>query len=138
MMDNSTTNLNLTGILGDIADVAGVGAALTIADIKGGTMAYIPLPDNLKMEHWLVKAVGINKAKEIAKILGGGAVEVPLGPFGGYRKKVWQSIRKGLEEGFSAAKVAKLTGVHQRTVYRHKSGDSGSDFDDAQRDLFEN
>ncbi|MGD9638364.1 MAG: hypothetical protein AB7U85_04830 [Alphaproteobacteria bacterium] len=136
-MLDSTSSLNLTGILGDIADVAGAGAALTIADLKGGTMAYIPQPDNLKMDHWLVKAVGLEKAKEIAKILGGGEVEVPLGPLAGNRGKVRKAIKKSLKEGLSTAQTAKLVGVHCRTVYRHKSDNNNYDFDDDQFGLFE-
>jgi hypothetical protein len=126
----------LTGVLADIAEVAGNGAALSIAAEKGGGEAYIPLPENLKIDHWLVKLVGLDKAKKIAKRIGGGAMEIPMGPFAGNRAKVWRAIRIALKNGKSTRQAAKMAGVHVRTVFRHKAGDSGASFDEAQGELF--
>ena len=114
----------LTGVLGEFEEIAGFAAAVKIAAIKGGTVAYIPQPSNLKLEHWLCAAVGMDDAVKIAKQFGGNEIEIPLGPFGGNRGRVWRIIRQALKDGHSASKAARLAGVTIRTVRRHKSGET--------------
>ena len=114
----------LTGVLGEFEEIAGFAAAMKIAAIKGGTVAYIPQPSNLKPEHWLCAAVGMDDAVKIAKQFGGNEIEIPLGPFGGNRGRVWRIIRQAIKDGHSAAKAARLAGVTIRTVRRHKSGET--------------
>lgn len=114
----------LTGVLGEFEEIAGFAAAVKIAAIKGGTVAYIPQPSNLKLEHWLCAAVGMDDAVKIAKQFGGNEIEIPLGPFGGNRGRVWRIIRQAIKDGHSAAKAARLAGVTIRTVRRHKSGET--------------
>lgn len=129
--------LMFTGILADIEEVAGAAAALQVAAAKGGSEAYIPMPENLRPGHWLVEAVGMEAAELIARRLGSGHVEIPLGPAGGHRGKVWAAIRKALADGKSAPEAARLAGVHQRTVRRHRNGHSGAEVTDPrQGDLF--
>lgn len=114
----------LTGVLGEFEEIAGFAAAVKIAAVKGGSVAYIPQPRNLKPEHWLCAAVGMDDAVKIAKQFGGNEIEIPLGPFGGNRGRVWRIIRQALKDGHSAAKAARLAGVTIRTVRRHKSGET--------------
>lgn len=129
--------LTFTGILADIQEAAGATAALQIAAAKGGSEVYIPLAANLRPDHWLVETVGMEAAEQIAKHLGSGHVEIPLGPAGGNRGKVWAAIRRALADGKSAPEAARLAGVHQRTVRRHRNGHSGVDASDPrQGDLF--
>ena len=45
-----------------------------------------------KLENWLCAAIGSEDAVKIAKQFGGNEIEIPLGPFGGNRGRVW-SIR---------------------------------------------
>lgn len=114
----------LTGVLGEFEEIAGFAAAVKIAAVKGGSVAYIPQPRNLKPEHWLCAAIGMDDAVKIAKQFGGNEFEIPLGPFGGNRGRVWRIIRQALKDGHSAAKAARLAGVTIRTVRRHKSGET--------------
>lgn len=114
----------LTGVLGEFEEIAGFAAAVKIAAVKGGSVAYIPQPRNLKPEHWLCAAIGMDAAVKIAKQFGGNEIEIPLGPFGGNRGRVWRIIRQALKDGHSAAKAARLAGVTIRTVRRHKSGET--------------
>ena len=53
----------LPGILGEIADVAGIPAALAIADEVGGTR--INIPARAGDDHWLVKTVGREAAETV-------------------------------------------------------------------------
>ncbi len=114
----------LSGVLGEFEEIAGFAAAVKIAAVKGGSVAYIPQPRNLKPEHWLCAAVGMDDAVKIAKQFGGNEIEIPLGPFGGNRGRVWRIIRQAIKDGHSAAKAARLAGVTIRTVRRHKSGET--------------
>lgn len=114
----------LTGVLGEFEEIAGFAAAVKIAAVKGGSVAYIPQPRNLKPEHWLCAAIGMDDAVKIAKQFGSNEIEIPLGPFGGNRGRVWQIIRQAIKDGHSAAKAARLAGVTIRTVRRHKSGET--------------
>lgn len=82
----------LTGVLAEFEEIAGFAAAIKIAAVKGGTVAYIPQPRNLKPEHWLCAAIGSEDAVKIAKQFGGNEIEIPLGPFGGNRSRVWRII----------------------------------------------
>ena len=115
-------SLELPGILAVVAIHAGEGAALRLAEAKGGAPAYIPRPGALDDGHWLVKAVGQKAAWEIASIYGGEEIEIPLGPFAGCRNRVRAAIRAAMDSGASAAQAARLAGVHIRTVRRQKNG----------------
>ncbi|CUW41123.1 conserved protein of unknown function (DNA binding 12-129) [Magnetospirillum sp. XM-1] len=133
---NSANDL-FTGILAEIAEVAGTAAALQLAHAKGGLeRVYIPRPDNLAPGHWLVDLVGMEAALAIAGRLGGGHVEIPLGPSAG-RVRQWRIMRAALAAGKSGAAAARAAGLHQRTVRRHRNGHSGNDGgDDGQGRLF--
>ena len=113
--------MTFTGILGDIAEAAGDAAALALAHARGGLEAvYIPLPDNLVPGHWLVELVGLDKARAIAQVLGGGAVEIPLG----HAAKAEQRRRVAMDalaRGKSSAEAARIGGCTQRTVRRVKN-----------------
>jgi DNA-binding NarL/FixJ family response regulator len=124
------TDLDLPPVLAEVAEVAGVTAALQLAHAKGGSQAYIPKPENLTPDHWLVEAVGDIAARAIAERMGGGHCGIPLGPLNGMRSKVWRAIQEGIKEGKSAHEIARLIGVHHRTVRRHRNGHSGIGSDD--------
>ncbi|MDR1397215.1 MAG: helix-turn-helix domain-containing protein [Desulfarculales bacterium] len=110
----------LPGILRRVAEGAGLEAAINLARIKGGCHAYIPEAGNLTAEHWLVKSVGQQMAIELCREYGGSRIPIPLGPFSGNRAKVWQAIHRAQREGMSAPQAARLVGVDERTVYRHR------------------
>ena len=112
--------------------MAGEEAAELIARDKGGNEhVYIPFPNFLGADHWLVALVGQPRAKAIAERLGGGRVTIPCGETAraAQRAKV---IADATKEGKSAAEAARLAGCHMRTVRRHRnpgsSGNQGSLF----------
>ena len=125
--------LHWPGILADIADAAGPLAAHRVAEARGGAPAYFPRPGALTDDHWLVIACGWVAAQVIARRVGGGRYEVPLGPLVGNRAAVARAIRDGLENGLTGHAVARLVGVDCRTVRRHKNDDRMPGHDDQHR-----
>lgn len=113
---------DLPGVLATIAEVAGRGAALQVAAAKGGSeKVYVPNPARLRDDHWLVTAVGLEVACKIAAAIGGGRVDIPLGPFARKTNLVNRAIDQAIAQGKSSAVAAHLAGVHQRTARRHKN-----------------
>lgn len=129
----------LPGTLARIAALASEAAALRVAQEKGGTRAYIPTPDHLTADHWLVRCAGWDGARAIAEEYGGGQLPIPLGPTG-TRGQVWAAMHRAMAEGKSAAEAARLAGVDERTARRHRSGKTKGlarpHGDDRQRELF--
>ncbi len=127
-------DLQLTGILAVIAEIAGPTAALQLAHAKGGAKIYWPQPANLD-GHWLVEVVGLEAARALCKRLGGGRDEIPLGLFGG-RGRAWRIMREALAEGATVTEAARRAGVSSRTARRHKNGHAGPRTDGRQGSLF--
>lgn len=127
----------LPGVLAEIAAVAGEAAALKVAMAKGGTRAYFP--SRPAAGHWLVEAVGIDAAAAICAHLvsdrGGLEIPVPLGPTG-TRARTWRAIRQAIDAGATAAEAARIAGVDERTVRRHRNGHTGACRDSDQPELF--
>lgn len=117
LVDNS-----LPGLLAEIAEVAGLEAALQVAGSRGGILSYFPARP--KENHWLSLCVGPEKAQVIAAHLasGHGGVEllVPIGPS---KSKIarWRKIRDMIEAGHSKRVIARVCGVHERTVQNHRN-----------------
>jgi hypothetical protein len=126
----------LSGVLGEIASVAGEPAAMTIAAHVGGTRVYIPAKAD--DDHWLVQAIGREAADKVCELLAGGRYDVPLGSGGAYRS-MRRAIAKRVHDmdraKKSSAEIARATGLTQRAVHRHRAkhrggskGDQGSLF----------
>lgn len=117
----------LPDLLARIADIAGEEAALAIARARGGTLAYIPAADNMTEDHWLAVAVGIERARLIAKALVSGILgdrfAIPLGPEGGlktYIRARRSAASEALASGASIDEAARLAGIDRSTVLRIK------------------
>lgn len=124
----------LPGILAQIAEATDEDAAILVARANGGRRVYIPRREGLKPGHWLVDAVGMDKAGKIADALGGGHIDLPLGP-AGTRARTWRTIAEATRAGRSIAQTARLAGVDDATVSRHRAKlKSGGD--DGQGSLF--
>ena len=135
----------LPGVLGEIAEVAGLPAALALAREHGGTEVYLPIrPDP---NHWLVACVGPEAAEAICthyavrdadgRAIGNFRLLIPLAGTGAYaqvRRRLIQELREG-NGGVPAA--ARKAGVHERTAWRYKAKlrDRAVDHD-PQGDLF--
>lgn len=116
---------DLPGLLGEIEEVAGLAAALAIAERVGGTRVSIPAraPDG----HWLVETVGREAADKICVHLrtlspegreaGARHVVIPRGP-AGCLAKARIRLAKELENGTSAREAARRAGLSERAAWR--------------------
>jgi hypothetical protein len=118
----------LDGILGEIADVAGIAAALALAEQYGGTQVHFPRvagPD-----HWLVLCVGDEAAKAICAYMtvtdadghrkGQRGVLIPRGPMALMRQAKRRLVRE-LQAGTSAREAARRAGLGERTAWYTKA-----------------
>lgn len=114
----------LPALLAEIAEVAGLPAALAIAEAKGGINAHFPAhaPDG----HWLVECVGRKRADRLCAHFrttrqsgAGVTLLVPLGPRNFYARARRRAMEL-TEEGASREEVAQQLGVHVRTIQRHR------------------
>jgi len=118
----------LPELLAEIAEAAGLDAALKLAAAHGGVRRTIPA--RIRSDsHWLVGCVGREAADQICahfcQDAGSGTpsgikVLVPLGPTGtiaGARRRLAQA----LAEGKSASEAARLAGMTERSAFRARS-----------------
>lgn len=98
-----------------IAEVAGVGAALTLAARYGGRQLYIPQAESIDEAHPLAEALGLATARRLSRDFGHGHVMIPLGPTSSVERRKLL-MRKMGDEGRTNAEVAAALGVHRRTV----------------------
>lgn len=121
---------SLPGLLGDIADIAGADVAFLIAESHGGTRVSIPpraLPD-----HWLTELVGFETAdlicRELAtldaegRLKGVQAEVLPKGP-AALLKSARRRAQIALDQGKSVREAARISGLHERTIWRMKADD---------------
>ncbi|KQZ54620.1 hypothetical protein ASD54_04640 [Rhizobium sp. Root149] len=121
---------SLPGLLGDIADIAGADVAFLIAESHGGTRVSIPpraLPD-----HWLTELVGSETAdlicRELAtldaegRLKGVQAEVLPKGP-AALLKSARRRAQIALDQGKSVREAARISGLHERTIWRMKADD---------------
>lgn len=128
----------LPAILAEIADLIGEVAAIAIAARKGGTRIY--LPARVKPDHWLVEAVGFDKAKILCEHFTvdrkrGAFVDIPLYVGGTYRqmiRAIAERVHKLDDDEESSSAIARTLGIHQRTVHRHRSRHRGGKRDKRQ------
>jgi transcriptional regulator GlxA family with amidase domain len=120
-------------VLAEIAEVAGLDAALAIAEKRGGTEVYIPAQAN--DDHWLVKTVGRAAADKLCRYFAfspdevsrrgndkhhGTAVELPLGPRGSLAK-VRSLVDRMIAEKKSINEIALAAGYTARGVHFRKA-----------------
>lgn len=105
----------LPGVLAEIAEAAGVEAALRISQAHGGHRVYIPA--QAADGHWLVRLVGRANADAISKQLIGLRGTMILIPMGGVQF-ARQRFYASRAAGSSVHHAARLAGVHERTGFR--------------------
>jgi hypothetical protein len=112
----------LPEVLREIAEAAGVEAALKVASEKGGTRAYFPAKP--APDHWLSDLVGLDKARTIGKVLAPGQsgieLEVPMGPNMSQARR-WKLIHN-MAASHSKPAIARAAGCHYKTVQRILNG----------------
>ena len=124
----------LPPLIVEMAEVAGLAAALDIARERGGNRIYIPA--KAADEHWLVMLVGRVAADQlIAHFAPNAGVELnlPRGPTG-LRADTWRRMHKMIREGASSVEITRALGISRETVMRHRAklrdADQLSLFDD--------
>ena len=106
----------------EIAEVAGVEAAITICDRYGGNRVYIPR--YAQDHHWLVHCVGRVAANAICEHFASpSGLELEL-PIGARLSREQRRIRleKLISEGYTSSEITRRLGVTRRTVKRAKAG----------------
>lgn len=119
-----TSFAGLPAVLREIAEAAGISAALALAESYGGTRRMIPA--SVTSDHWLAQCVGLEAARKICDLYRqqatgerpfGQELLIPLGPTGGLAA-ARQRMLHALGAGASARDAARAAGLHERTVYR--------------------
>ena len=114
--DQDLGDHGLSGMLGRIANIVGVKAALALAEARGGReLALSASPDGL-----LASIVGAEAAASITKEIGKGKIIVPMAHLRGQRGRRAAAARM-LRSGATISHVAEAVDVHERTVYRLKA-----------------
>ena len=134
-------NNRVTGVLAEIAIVAGPDAAMALVTTRGGTKVYIPAPKSLTDDHWLVRLIGREVAEKLCQYFftpnfdhvkgrgkrflehKGRGVEIEL-PSGFVLKQLARRnrVRDMAIAGKTNAKIALTLGVTERCVrYLKKS-----------------
>lgn len=119
----------LPALLAEIAEVAGLQAAFTIAEKWGG--GRLSIPAKVTDDHPLAKAIGREAADKLCEHFKvrrtGQYVEVPLGPAGFHGNALGRRIRLAKQKGLSDDHIARDLGISRRTVLRHKKRDGTDD-----------
>ena len=128
----------LPALLREIAEVAGLDAALGLARARGGTRVYIPAKAGAA--HWLVKAVGGDAADLICDHFTmngiGMRVDIPFGPVHSSAEKM-RRLDNMIREGKSAREISQALGQTERSVfYRRARLKKLGHLDKGQSDLF--
>ncbi|GJD93387.1 hypothetical protein [Methylobacterium iners] len=113
-MTSTVSSLRLPPVLRDIADVAGVAAALKLAQAKGGTRIYVPR--KISEGHWLAELLGMEAASAVRKLYAGENIAVPLG-LSGALQNARRIAREALDKGASVSQAARAAGLTERSIY---------------------
>lgn len=107
----------LTGVLAQIAQIAGEDAALAIARERGGTQVYFPPAP--RPDHWLCRLIGQQRALAVCEELTCGVlgrrVDLPIGP-AGHMAKASAQVDRMIAENCSERDIARATGYTIRAV----------------------
>ncbi len=104
----------LPGILREIAEIAGLQAAVDLCVAARGKLLYIPEGRRLTKDHPLVGAVGWRSARLIAKALGGQDYLIPTA------RPVLRAYRARLlrQAGYTTAQIAMILDMARGNVKR--------------------
>lgn len=118
MSDRNEERLSwLPAIYRELAERAGLEAALGLARAKGGQRVY--LPKDPRVAPWMAEAMGDAGARALADMYGGEAIELPVDPVAGMSQKARiRRINELLRAGESANSIAQKTAITRRHVFR--------------------
>lgn len=111
----------LANLYREIAEGAGLEAALGLAKARGGLR--ISVPRNPRAAPWLADAMGEKGAALLCELYGGELIDLPADPISGQGQNARvRRIRQALREGqLSANDIARMTGVTRRAVFVNKA-----------------
>lgn len=117
---------DLPPLLAEIAEIAGIDAALKIAELRGGQTVFFA--SRLSDHNWLVRAIGRERAEKLSQHFCSGRgrlkIDMPLGPTGSYaalRRRTAAIVAEEAAKGGSENATARRAGVTNRTVRRHRA-----------------
>ncbi|MEQ1697387.1 MAG: hypothetical protein ABL901_16265 [Hyphomicrobiaceae bacterium] len=109
----------LPGLIAELAEVAGLNAALALATARGGNRIYIPA--KAADDHWLVATVGRPAADKIMTYYATGVeLDLPRGPTG-LRAETWRRLYRMLDEGCSSSQITRALGISRDMVKHHRA-----------------
>lgn len=126
MADSAPFSDILPDVLAEVAEAAGLDAALTLRRELGGTRVHVSREPRAGTK--LVDCVGLEAAELIAGRFGGETIPIPQG-----RRRQTALIARLLKDGVQVQAIARLLGCHAETVRRIKNGRAKA----RQFDLFE-
>lgn len=133
--DDASAFAGLPALLVEIAEIAGLEAALTLADRYGGNRVYIPR--HAHDGHWLTLCVGRHAADLICAHFAhpsGIELELPRGPALN-RAERQARLRKLIAQGLTSTEITRRLGITRRTVTRNRTA-LIEEFDGRQLDMF--
>lgn len=98
-----------------VVELCGAEAMRALVAAHGGTRIYIPRRPSPRSA--LCRTLTVDDVRKIIEAFGFGEVEIPSCNHSMRRA----SIEKLAAEGKTTREIAKLLGIHQRTVFRHLS-----------------
>ena len=111
----------LANLYREIAEGAGLEAALGLARARGGLR--ISVPRNPRAAPWLNEAMGDKGAALLCDLYGGELIDLPADPVSGQGQNARvRRIREALREGaLSANEIARMAAVTRRAVFVNKA-----------------
>ncbi|MGO4872767.1 MAG: hypothetical protein ACLPGW_19545 [Roseiarcus sp.] len=111
----------LANLYREIAEGAGLEAALGLAKARGGLR--VSVPRNPRAAPWLSEAMGEKGAALLCDLYGGELIDLPADPVSGQGQNARvRRIRAALREGaLSANEIARMAGVTRRAVFVNKA-----------------
>lgn len=106
----------LPEVLAEIAQAAGIEAALKLARERGGTRVYIPA--RVREGHWLSETVGLAAAEAICQHFCTDGIGIYLVVPMARAAQARRVLVQALEEGLPADKAARRAGMHVRSAFR--------------------
>jgi len=109
----------LPGQIVEIAEIAGLQAALTIANARGGNRVYIPATAD--DDHWLVTLIGRDAANKLMGYYATGVeLDMPRGPTG-LRADTWRRLYRMIEDGCTSTQITRALGISRDMVKHHRA-----------------
>lgn len=121
----------------EIVRIIGLRAAITLAEEKGGQR--IKIPGKILKGHWLVKLIGLEKAKDLSAFMTNGTrinIEMPRG-LTSVEARRRKEINRRLDEGQNSNQIAAAVGVSARWIMELRKRRFGPNGDPRQPRFFD-